>query len=228
MPDTKPDTEYGLKFYGRRKGKPLKGARQDALQALLPDITLNTSDIPAFFKAWPECQMEIGFGDGEVIAHLAETQPHVGFIGCEPFINGIAGLCKLITEKKLGNIRIWPDDARLLLPHIPALSLSRLYLLNSDPWPKKRHHKRRFVQKETLDAIHRILKPDAHFIMSTDHPDLADWQLEKTYFHGGFEWTAQSKADWENRPAELPTPTRYQRKGLKEGRPTIFQRFIKK
>jgi len=226
LPDS--SLQHGIKFYGRRKGKPLKGARQSALEDTLPKMTLQKSAVTDFLKQHKENWIEIGFGDGDILAHLAQQNPDTGFIGCEPFINGIAALCKHITELNLKNIRIWPDDARLLLPEIPAASIARVYLLNSDPWPKKRHHKRRFVQKETLDQIHRILKPEGLFIMSTDHPDLADWELEKTIHHGGFEWLARSKSDWESRPPELPIPTRYQQKGLKEGRPTVFLLFKKK
>lgn len=222
------DPRNTIKFYGRRKGKPLKGARQDALDTLLPQITLTAENLPGFLAAHEKQWIEIGFGDGEVLEHLAKTHPDTGFIGCEPFVNGVAALCKLIVEQDLKNIRIWPNDARLLLPLLPAARFERLYLLNSDPWPKKRHHKRRFVQKETLDEIHRILIPGGSFVMSTDHADLAEWEVEKTYFHGGFDWDAQSKEDWETRPFELQTPTRYQKKGLKEGRPTFFLIFSRR
>src|SRR5205085_305156 len=103
--------------------------------------------------------------------------PQVQMIGCEPFVNGIAALCAGIEAHGVRNIKVWPDDARPFLSKLPDASIDRVFLLNSDPWPKKRHNKRRFVQKETLDEIQRILKPGGHFRMSTDHADLAAWQL---------------------------------------------------
>lgn len=237
--DDKPD--YGLKFYGRRKGKPMRTTKQEAYDQLLPVIRIDCPDgTPAasveprvFFgnapeKFWPEkIWMEIGFGDGEHLLHQAINNPGIGMIGCEPFINGIAALCAGIRKHKLTNIRVWPDDARKLLTLLKPASLDRLFLLNSDPWPKTRHHKRRFIQKETLDEISRLLKPGAPFRMSSDHASLTAWQLEKAYFHGSFDWLATDAADWSTRPADLPE-TRYQNKGAQQGRPTVFLNFARK
>ncbi len=220
-----------LKFYGRRKGKAIKQNRQAAYNLVMPEarITLpeGTSPLsPADFFDFPvkEVWLEIGFGNGEYLAHLAEQHPQIGMLGCEPFLNGVAALCRDMKDKKLKNIRIFQDDARLLLPRLKSHSIAHCLLLNSDPWPKKRHHKRRFVQKETLDELHRLLKKGAEFRMSTDDPSLAVWQLEKTYFHPGFKWLAETSADWLNRPADM-LETRYQRKGAAQGRATTFLRF---
>jgi tRNA (guanine-N7-)-methyltransferase len=224
------DDKHPIRFYGRRKGKILRTARQDAYDGFLPSITIpdNIAEPSALFDFKPEkIWMEVGFGDGEHLIYQAMQNPDIGLIGCEPFINGIANLCVDIQENNVRNIRIWPDDARLLLPKLPDACLDRFFLLNSDPWPKTRHHKRRFVQKETLDDIHRLLKPGAQFRMSSDHAALVSWQLEKTYFHGGFDWSARSQADWAERPQDLPE-TRYQGKGLKQGRPTSFLDFTRK
>lgn len=169
--------------------------------------------------------LEIGFGNGEQLLHQALQNPNIGMIGCEPFMNGVGALCKEIKDRNVRNIRIWQDDARLLLPRIAGHSLGKCFLLNSDPWPKKRHAKRRFVQKETLDELHRLLKKGAEFRMSSDDPGLNAWQLEKTLFHGGFAWQAECAADWRLRPADMEI-TRYQNKGLNEGRPTVFLNFI--
>lgn len=232
--DDKPD--YGLKFYGRRKGKPMRTTKQDAYDQLLPVIRIDcpegtptaTLDPRNFFDTPPEkVWMEIGFGDGEHLLHQALQNPDVGMIGCEPFINGIAALCAGIQKHNLTNIRVWPDDARKFLPALKPACLDRLFLLNSDPWPKTRHHKRRFIQKETLDDISRLLKPGAPFRMSSDHASLTAWQLEKTYFHGAFDWLAKTSADWSTRPADLPE-TRYQNKGLLQGRATVFLDFARK
>lgn len=221
-------------FYGRRKGKKLRTQQQDAFDSILPAAAtaLPAGDAPvnpASFFAAPVKQvwMEIGFGHGEHLAWHAKNNPDVGFIGCEPFINGIAALCLQMREHNLDNIRIWPDDARLLLSRLPAQSLDRLFIINADPWPKKRHHKRRFIQTEMLDKLHALLKPGAEFRMATDHPDLAEWLVEKTCYHPGFEWQATCAADWQTRPADLPE-TKFQNKGLKAGRPTVFLNFIRK
>lgn len=223
------DQEHGIKFYGRRKGKPMRSNKLDAYEQILPAITIKAPSSPvqaAQFFDFPvrETWMEIGFGDGEHLLHHAIQNPDIGMIGCEPFINGIAALCVGIRKHNLKNIRIWPEDARKLLPLIADHSVDRCFLLNSDPWPKTRHHKRRFIQQETLDDIHRLLKPGANFRMSSDHPSLVSWQLEKAFFHGGFEWMANNADDWRRRPDDLPE-TRYQNKGLKQGRPTVFLDF---
>lgn len=220
------------KFYGRRKSKPLRVTKQAAYEDILPLVTIpmpqHDADPLSFFdhpfqKTW----LEIGFGGGEHLLYQALQNPDIAMIGCEPFLNGIAALCVGIKEHNLKNIRIWPDDARILLKLLKSDSIDRCFLLNSDPWPKLRHHKRRFIQQETLDDLHRVLKPDAPFRMSTDHASLAIWQLEKTYHHGGFEWTAKTAADFMQRPVDLPE-TRYQKKGALHGRPTTFLDFIKK
>ena len=221
-------------FYGRRKGKKLRTQQQGAFESILPAATLvlPEGDAPvdpaSFFDApVKQVWMEIGFGHGEHLAWHAKNNPDIGFIGCEPFINGIAALCMQMREHHLQNIRIWPDDARLLLSRLPAQSLDRLFIINADPWPKKRHHKRRFIQTEMLDKLHGLLKPGAEFRMATDHAELAGWLVEKTCAHPGFEWQAKCAADWQTRPADLPE-TKFQNKGLKAGRPTVFLNFTRK
>lgn len=227
--DTSP--EDILRFYGRRKGKKLRDRRLAGIEDILPQIKIEVGagelNLPALFP-FPvrDVWMEIGFGDGKHLIDQALANPDVGFIGCEPFLNGIASLCADIQDAGIKNIRIWPDDARLLMQRLPSASLGKCFLLNSDPWPKNRHAKRRFVQQETLDDIHRILKKGSLFRMSSDHSILVSWQLEKTYFHGGFSWNAKDASDWRDRPADLPE-TRYQKKGATEGRPTIFLNFTR-
>ncbi|TAL31830.1 MAG: tRNA (guanosine(46)-N7)-methyltransferase TrmB [Alphaproteobacteria bacterium] len=181
---------------------------------------------PKSFFDFPveEVWLEIGFGNGEQLIHQALQNPDIGMIGCEPFMNGVAALCRDIKDKGIKNIRIWQDDARLLMPRFKNHSFARCFLLNLDPWPKKRHHKRRFVQQETLDDLHRLLKKGSELRMSTDDPSLAVWELEKTYFHKGYKWLAESASDWRNRPADM-LETRYQKKGATAGRPTVFLRF---
>ena len=223
-----------LRFYGRRKGKIIRKGRADAYDVVMPEVGIalpaeNTIvDSSSFFSApVREVWLEIGFGNGEQMVYQALDNPNIGIIGCEPFRNGIANLCRDIKEQGIKNIRIWPDDARLLMQRLKDNSIARCFLLNSDPWPKTRHHKRRFVQKETLDELQRLLKPGAEFRMSSDHAALTCWQLEKTYFHGGFSWDAQDAENWRNRPTDM-TGTRYQQKGAGHGRPTVFLNFRKR
>lgn len=220
-----------VKFYGRRKGKAIRQNRQSAYNLVMPKAALVLPEgeekiDPKSFFDFPvdDIWLEIGFGNGEQLVHQALANPKVGLIGCEPFLNGVAVLCRDIRDHNIKNIRIWQEDARLLMHRLGDHTVGRCFLLNSDPWPKKRHHKRRFVQKETLDELHRLLRPGAEFRMSTDHSGLAAWQLEKTYFHPGFQWLAGSPADWRERPADMEE-TRYQKKGVQEGRPTVFLRF---
>lgn len=221
-----------LKFYGRRKGKKMRDQRLGAYESVYPQVRIalpeGTGIAPASFFDFPvrDVWLEVGFGNGEHLVHHAINNPDVGLIGCEPFLNGIAALCADIKAHNLRNIRIFGDDARLLLPKLQDASLARAFVLNSDPWPKRRHAKRRFIQQNTLDDIHRLLKPGAEFRMSSDHPVLIGWQLEQALLHGGFDWQAECAADWTRRPADLPE-TRYQKKGLREGRDTVFLNFNK-
>lgn len=218
-----------LKFYGRRKGKALRVERLDAMETVFPAVKLPLpapdTDPASFFDTpvravW----FEVGFGSGEHLIHHALQNPDIGMIGCEPFLNGIAALCRDIKQHGIKNIRIFADDARLFMPGLKSGSIERAFVLNSDPWPKTRHAKRRFIQKETLDELHRLLKPGAEFRMSSDHPVLAAWQLEQAYFHGGYEWQAKDASSWRGRPADLPQ-TRYQKKGEIQGRETVFLNF---
>ncbi len=235
-PETSPnssdkDNSHGLKFYGRRKGKKLRDQRLDGYETVYPAVKLDIPAAgcdPASFIDFPvkEVWLEVGFGSGEHLVHHAKQNPDIGMIGCEPFVNGIAALCRDIKNEGLRNIRIFGDDARLFLPQLKDACLGRAFVLNSDPWPKKRHAKRRFIQQETLDIFHRLLKPGAEFRMSSDHPVLIAWQLEQTLRHGRYTWKAEKADDWRNRPNDFPE-TRYQKKGLREGRDTAFLNFIK-
>lgn len=171
--------------------------------------------------------LEVGFGTGEHLAEQARLNPDIGFIGCEPFVNGVAALLVKIEELGLQNVRIWPDDARLLLERLKNASLDRFFLLHPDPWPKTRHHKRRFIQQETLDIIGEKLKAGALLRMATDDPGLAEWLLEKTWKHPAFSWLAKKAADWRDRPADWPE-TRYEQKGKKADRPPVYLQFLRK
>lgn len=231
-----------IRSYGRRRGRGMKASGADALESVLPALSVMLPageeglDPSALFDfAVENVWLEIGFGKGEHLLHQAQENPGIGLIGCEPFVNGVAALCAGIAAQKLGNIRVWPDDARLLMARLRPQSLGRIFLLHPDPWPKTRHHKRRFLQTEILDQMARLLKPGGELRMATDHAALAAWLMEKAYFHPAFEWTARSAADWrmppadgqQTRPAAGPQ-TRYGQKGLKQGRPPVYLNFCRK
>jgi tRNA (guanine-N7-)-methyltransferase len=218
-----------IRSYGRRRVKGLRQTRASAMDEVLPQVQLALPetggiDPQIFFNNPKEIWLEIGFGNGEHLLQQAVDHPDINFIGCEPFMNGVASLCVGIGEKNARNIRLWPDDARILMGKMKGASVSRLFLLHPDPWPKTRHHKRRFIQTESLDEIARLLKPGAELRIATDHPALAAWILEKANFHPAFRWTAKSADDWRKPPADWPE-TRYGQKGLQQGRPPIFLIF---
>jgi len=164
--------------------------------------------------------LEIGFGGGEHLTHIAALYPHVGIIGCEPYINGTGDLLKKIDAEKLSNIRIHPDDARPLIDALPDAVLDKVFILYPDPWPKTRHHKRRIISKEFLDSLARVMKLGAELRLATDHADYATWMLERLLCHPQFTWTAKHSADWLNAWDDW-IPTRYEIKAL-AGRPTYL------
>ena len=133
-----------------------------------------------------ELWLEIGFGDGGHLAWLAATNPHIGFIGCEPYVNGIAHLLETVEADGLENIRIHPADARDLLAVLPAQSIARVFILFPDPWPRKRHHKRRFISQENLDALARIMRPGGELCFASDSPDYCNWTLALMQHHPDF------------------------------------------
>ena len=206
-----------VRFYGRRKGHDLKPGRQRLVSEALPllrlpdDVPQNLFDL--FAKKVEEVQLEIGFGAGEHLVHQAQTHPDVGFIGAEPYINGVAALVAGIEAAHLDNVRIFDEDARLLLPHLPDASIGRIFLLFPDPWHKARHNKRRFVSEETLDQFARILVPGGQFRFASDDAGYVRWTLARATRHPVFQWTAQGPEDWRVRPADS-IATRYETKNI--------------
>src|SRR5690606_38701097 len=140
--------------------------------------------------------LEIGFGAGEHLAWQARAHPTIGMIGCEPYINGMAALLSTIETEGIDTIRILPDDARPLLDRLPDASIGRVFLRFADPWPKRRHHGRRFIQEETVAALARVMADGAELRIATDDAPLLDWSLDHVRRHGAFEWLARGPADW--------------------------------
>ena len=217
-------------FYGRRQGHKLNPKQAHLVESFLPSIRVTdfaATPMRAFTQNNFELEnlvMEIGFGGGEHLAAQAEANPNVGFIGCEPFLNGVAKLLNLIQQHDLLNIRIHDEDARDLIELMPDSCLAAIYLLYPDPWPKKKHHKRRFLNPENLHQIHRLLKPDGMFYFASDIPDYVSWALMELRDHGGFEWQARASKDWKTSFAGW-VRTRYEEKALTAGRTPTYLRF---
>jgi tRNA (guanine-N7-)-methyltransferase len=170
--------------------------------------------------------LEVGFGGGEHLAAQARAHPATGFIGCEPFDNGVAKLLTRIKADGLANVRVHPDDARDVLARLPDSSVDRVFVLFPDPWPKLRHHKRRFIQVATLDELARVLKAGGELRLATDHMDYAQWALMHLMRDRRFTWAARRAADWRVRP-EGWVETRYEQKALKAGRNCVYLRFFR-
>jgi tRNA (guanine-N7-)-methyltransferase len=217
-------------FFGRRKGKPLRRHQQDVLEGALPDAKIDLtahapSDLRALFSRPVETiRLEIGFGGGEHLAHRAGERPETGFIGVEPFVNSMAKLLIVREEKGLDNIRVYDDDATQLLDWMPDASVDHIDLLYPDPWPKKKHWKRRFVSQVNLARFHRVLKPGGLFCFASDIDTYVNWTLTHCRDHGGFEWTARNASDWLTPYAGWPG-TRYEAKAKREGRSSAYLTF---
>jgi tRNA (guanine-N7-)-methyltransferase len=220
------------RFHGRRKGRPLRKGQQHLIDTLLPGLAI---DLPASRKLDPrvlfdrqpgQLWLEIGFGGGEHLAEQARANPQVGLIGCEVFLNGIATLLTQVSALGLANVRIYPEDARNLLDALPDGSLDRIFLLFPDPWPKRRHAGRRFIQPANLDLLARRLKPGAELRLASDDPVLIGWALAHLVRHPAFAWTARGPSDWRVRTPDWPG-TRYESKALREGRQPVYLRFVR-
>lgn len=226
--------EQGLRLYGRRKGRPLRKHKSGLLETLLPALEMPVPQagetvIPQtlFSRPVDDVWLEVGFGSGHHLAWQAKHNPSVGMIGCEPFVNGVAGLLALVDQDGLDNVRVLPDDARPLLDALPDASIGRAFVLFADPWPKKRHWDRRFIGPDNLPRLARVLKDGAELRLASDDMSLVRWMLEHTVKHSDFDWTARVPSDWRTRSADWP-PTRYEEKAIAAGRKPVFMRFLRK
>jgi tRNA (guanine-N7-)-methyltransferase len=169
-----------------------------------------------------ELWLEVGFGAGEHLVWQAEQRSDVGLIGAEPYEMGVAKLLTKLEEKPLNNVRIYEGDGRVVIENLPDSSLDRFFLLFPDPWPKTRHHKRRFLQVALLDQLARVLKPGAELRFATDDKSYLPYALERLLFHPKLQWLAEGPQDWLSRPTDWPQ-TRYETKAIKG--PPVFFRF---
>lgn len=193
----------------------------------MPDPAAGLIDCETIFPQAEEVWLEVGFGGGEHLAWQAAHNPDVGLIGAEPFVNGVGKLLGQADAQKLENIRIHFGDARPLIEAIKDASLTRIFVLHPDPWPKTRHHKRRMISPWFFKEAARLLKPGGILRVASDIPDYVAWTLMHAQSASAFEWTAQSAADWKTRPDDWPQ-TRYEAKALKEGRTPAYLIFRRK
>jgi tRNA (guanine-N7-)-methyltransferase len=218
-------------FFGRRKGHALKPRQAALFQTLLPKIGIDLThkapdDLRSLFGSVDEVRLEIGFGGAEHLIAQAEANPGVGYIGSDGFLNAIAKALAAIDERTLTNIRLYHGDASVLLDWLPANSLIRVDLLYPDPWPKRRHWKRRFVQDDSLKRLARILAPGGDFRFATDIESYAEHVLMRVLRSDNFTWAAQRADDW-RKPWDGFVRTRYEAKAIREGRTPAYFIFRK-
>ncbi len=224
------EPHHARAFFGRRKGHKLRKRQADLIDTLLPRLALDLSKSPPaelttlFPMPVTEVQLEIGFGGGENMTAQAAARPRTGFIGVEPFVNGMAKALAAIEAAGLQNIRLHFDDATGLTAWLPAASLARIELIHPDPWPKRRHWKRRFVQDATVAQFARLLRRGGELRFATDIADYAAWTLQRFARSAEFEWTAQCADDWRHAWPEF-SGTRYHAKAAREQRSPCFLIF---
>jgi len=223
------DAAYIPRLYGRQQDKPLKPRQARLMETLLPEVAVPFADGESlqpvkFLPGTDEIWLEVGFGGGEHIAWQAAQNPKIGMIGAELFVNGVAKLLSQIDDQNLKNIRIHHGDVRPLIEVLPDGSLSRMFVLHPDPWPKKRHHKRRMVSPWFLTEAARLLKPGSELRIASDIPDYVRWTLMHAQNAPAFEWMAETAADWHERPNDWPK-TRYEAKAVREGRTPVYLKF---
>jgi tRNA (guanine-N7-)-methyltransferase len=213
-------------LYGRRQSHKLSAYQAGLLSALLPRLAVPEGPLtPAvLFPRSTGLVLEVGFGGGEHLVHQAKLHPDWGFIGCEPFVNGMAQALARIEAEGLTNIRLHHGDARDVLERMPDGALDTVYLLYPDPWPKRRHWKRRFIGPETVPALARVLKEGGLLRLASDIPDYISWMLIHLTREPRLEWSAETPADWREPPPDWPG-TRYEKKALRQGRTPIYLNF---
>lgn len=217
-------------LHGRRKGRPLRALKASLMETLLPRLVLEKGSgaltMDVLFPGKKEIWLEVGFGGGEHLAHQAKQHPEIGFIGCEPFQNGVASLLEHIHRDNLSNIRIYADDARNVLDRLPDHSIGKCFVLFADPWPKKRHADRRFIGEANLAKLARILKSGSELRLASDDPTLQHWIEEQMMGCPHFAPAPGTLAGWhQEKPANWPT-TRYEQKGINAERAAKYYSFL--
>jgi tRNA (guanine-N7-)-methyltransferase len=229
------------RHFGRRKGPALSAHQARLLETLLPRLSIEPRlgrDPREYFAAGAvsDVWLEIGFGGGEHLLWQAQAHAQVGMIGAEPYVSGVAKLLSKLAESDMArepstaegeNIRLYTEDATDIVEALPDASLGRVFLLFPDPWPKTRHHKRRFIQTAMLDQLARVMKPGAEFRFATDDQGYLVWALERLCAHPGFQWLAITPGDWRVRTPDWPQ-TRYEAKAIRGSCSCTFLRFARR
>ncbi len=211
-------------FFGRRSGKTLHGGQKALVDDLLPQVEITLDGALDPRDLFPDARrivIEIGYGGGEHLARKAEEEPATGFIGCEVFTGGIGKMVQAMEARGLSNVRLFTDDALKLLMALPPASVDAVYLLYPDPWPKTRHHKRRFVSPTTLAELARVIRPGGTFYFATDIEDYANWTLAHIVRTSEFDFAPEAPGAW-HEPYPGWQPTRYEQKARREGRMISF------
>ena len=217
------------RLYGRSQGHKLRAGQAALVEEMLPDVSVPDSgplDAARLFGDDRPLQVEIGFGAGEHLAGQAAAHPEAGFIGCEPFLNGVVGALGHIRDGGLSNVRLHMGDALDVVERLPDASLSRVYLLHPDPWPKARHAKRRMVNHGPLDLIAAKLMPGGEFRLGTDDPTYCRWSMMVMNQRTDFAWQAAEARDFLTRPDDWPE-TRYERKARRQGHEVWYFRYVR-
>jgi tRNA (guanine-N7-)-methyltransferase len=232
-PTQQPGNSRDLRSFGRRRGRGLSPRQRALCEEVLPRVSVPLdpaallSPAALFTPPATETWLEIGFGGGEHLLWQAAHNPQVGLIGCEPFQDGVVKVLGAIAAEGIANIRVHPDDARPLLRMLPDASIGRAFVLFPDPWPKKRHHKRRLLSPDTISDLARVLRNRGELRIGTDSGDYAAAILQVVLGAGAFTWMAERAADWGQRPSDWPQ-TRYEAKALRDGRRCYYFRFMKR
>ncbi len=224
-----PAEKASRRLYGRSRGKRLRPRQERLIAEVLPRVEIApealAGDCPFPFET-REIWLEIGFGAGEHLIEQAKARPDVGFIGCEPFLNGIAAALAAVERERLGNVRLWRGDAVPLLEAAPDAYFNRVFLLYPDPWPKRRHNKRRFVSDMMISTLTRALRPGGDVRFATDIDDYAGWTLRRFLASPQFRWAAERADDWRT-PWPDWRPTRYEAKARRERRGSVYLTFVR-
>ena len=232
-PDSSAARNIKRRLFGRQKGHALSPYREKLMAERLPQLRVPIEAEPPknlastlFSPSHTAIWLEIGFGGGEHLVAQAQANPEVGFVGCEPFLNGVAKVLGEIDRHEIDNIRLHNDDARQVIDWLPDASIGRCFILFPDPWPKKRHAKRRLVAPDFLSDLSRVMKPGAELRFATDIADYVRTGLHAIQSSGLFTWTVSTAGDWRLRPDDWPA-TRYEAKAEREGRQRYYFRFVR-
>jgi tRNA (guanine-N7-)-methyltransferase len=217
------------RFYGRSSGKALRAGQERLLAETLPLVSIAPEALSAghdFAARAREMWLEIGFGAGEHLIDQAKANPEVGVVGCEPFLNGVVATLAGIKREQLWNVRLRRGDAQTLIEAAPDAFFSRIFMLYPDPWPKRRHNKRRVVAVGMIEGLARVMRSGAEFRFATDIDDYAGWTLTRFLASPHFRWAASRSDDW-RQPWPQWRPTRYEAKARIEGRGSAYLTFVR-